>query len=89
MNGRQFLTLGTAVMAAPALPSVTTTAVAAPPPGTLPPRAEIIALVRRVADHWIATHSNSGDNGLARAPTTTTASRPTSTCTTSSRPRTS
>ena len=41
MKRRQFLTVGTAVMAAPALPSVT--AHAAPPAGTLPSRAEIVA----------------------------------------------
>jgi rhamnogalacturonyl hydrolase YesR len=33
----------------------------------LPPRAEIVALVRRVADQWIAAHSDPGDNGWARA----------------------
>ncbi|MEI8407283.1 MULTISPECIES: glycoside hydrolase family 88 protein [unclassified Kribbella] len=65
MKRRQFLTVGTAVMAAPALPSVTATA--APPPSALPSRADIIAMVRRVADHWIATHTDSGDNGWARA----------------------
>ncbi|MFF1823338.1 glycoside hydrolase family 88 protein [Kribbella sp. NPDC058245] len=67
MKRRQFLLAGTAVMAAPALPSVTTTAAAAPPSSALPPRADIIAVVRRVADQWIATHSDSGDNGWARA----------------------
>jgi unsaturated rhamnogalacturonyl hydrolase len=67
MKRRQFLTVGTAVMAAPALPSVTTTATAAPPPDTLPSRATIVAVVRRVADQWIATHSDSGDNGWARS----------------------
>ncbi|WP_433163268.1 glycoside hydrolase family 88 protein [Kribbella sp. CA-247076] len=67
MKRRRFLSLGTAVMAAPALPSVTTTATAALPPATLPARGEIIRVVRLVADHWIATHADSGDNGWARA----------------------
>ncbi|WP_410786413.1 glycoside hydrolase family 88 protein [Kribbella sp. C-35] len=65
MKRRQFLTVGTAVMAAPALPSVT--AHAAPPAGTLPSRAAIFATVRRVADQWIGSHADPGDNGWARA----------------------
>lgn len=64
MRRRAFLSLGTAALAAPALPSVAT---AAAPPGTLPPRAEIITLVRRVADQWIAGHPDPGDNGWARS----------------------
>ncbi|MDX6258386.1 MAG: hypothetical protein QOH84_74 [Kribbellaceae bacterium] len=68
MKRRHFLSLGTAVMAAPALPSVTATAAsAAPPSDVLPARAQIVGLVRRVADQWIATHPDSGDNGWARA----------------------
>jgi unsaturated rhamnogalacturonyl hydrolase len=65
MKRRHFLSLGTAVLAAPALPSVT--ASAAPPSDLLPSRAQIVSLVRRVADQWIATHPDSGDNGWARA----------------------
>ncbi|TCC40892.1 glycoside hydrolase family 88 protein [Kribbella speibonae] len=65
MKRRQFLTVGTAVMAAPALPSVTVHA--APPAGTLPSRAAIVAAVRRVADQWIGTHADPGDNGWARS----------------------
>jgi unsaturated rhamnogalacturonyl hydrolase len=64
MRRRAFLGLGTAALAAPALPSV---AVAAPPADTLPTRAQIITLVRRVADQWIAGHTDPGDNGWARA----------------------
>lgn len=67
MRRRQFLTLGTVALAAPALPSVITTAYAAPPSDVVPSRAQIITLVRRVADQWIATHTDSGDNGWARA----------------------
>ncbi|WBQ05901.1 glycoside hydrolase family 88 protein [Kribbella sp. CA-293567] len=66
MKRRHFLSLGTAVLAAPALPSVTASA-ATPPSDPLPGRAQIVTLVRRVADQWIATHPQSGDNGWARA----------------------
>ncbi|GAA3596950.1 glycoside hydrolase family 88 protein [Kribbella ginsengisoli] len=65
MKRRHFLSLGTAVMAAPTLPSVT--AFAAPPSDVLPAKTQIVGLVRRVADQWIATHPDSGDNGWARA----------------------
>jgi unsaturated rhamnogalacturonyl hydrolase len=51
MKRRQFLTAGTAVVATPALPSVATATAAAAPSSTLPSRAEIITLVRRVSDH--------------------------------------
>jgi rhamnogalacturonyl hydrolase YesR len=56
-------------MAAPALPSVTalTTAYAAPPADALPSRAAITSTVRLVADRWIASHSDPGDNGWARS----------------------
>jgi hypothetical protein len=79
-------------MAAPALPSVTTTAYAAPPADAIPSRAQIVALVRRVADHWIAGHPDSGDNDWARATFFSdlmAAYRPTSTCTTWNRRPTS
>lgn len=68
MDRRQFLTRSALVAAAPALPAFTThKAFAAPPSNQLPPRAEIVAVARRVADQWISSHSNSGDNGWARA----------------------
>lgn len=67
MKRRHFLSLGTAVLAAPALPSVTASAAPAPPSDLLPSRAQIVGLVRRVADQWISTHPESGDNGWARA----------------------
>jgi len=64
MKRRHFLSLGTVALAAPALPSVTASA---NPGDLLPTRAQILSLVRRVADHWISTHPESGDNGWARA----------------------
>ncbi|MFI1170774.1 glycoside hydrolase family 88 protein [Streptomyces melanogenes] len=33
----------------------------------LPSRYEIVAVLRRVADHWLAAHTDPGDNGWARA----------------------
>jgi unsaturated rhamnogalacturonyl hydrolase len=67
MKRRQFLALGAAAATAPALPSVAAAAPAAPPSDVLPSKAQITSLVRRVADQWIAGHTDSGDNGWARA----------------------
>ncbi|WP_328990198.1 glycoside hydrolase family 88 protein [Kribbella sp. NBC_01245] len=67
MDRRQFLTRSALVAAAPALPAFTTHKAFAAPSNQLPPRAEIVAVARRVADQWISSHSNSGDNGWARA----------------------
>ncbi|MFC0627174.1 glycoside hydrolase family 88 protein [Kribbella deserti] len=79
MDRRQFLTRSALVAAAPALPILTThKAFAASsaesrsgdlvaPSDQLPARNELVAVARQVADHWISTHSDSGDNGWARA----------------------
>ncbi|MCX4555327.1 hypothetical protein OHA02_03835 [Streptomyces phaeochromogenes] len=65
MNRRRLLTGGTALAAsATLLTTPTATARTAP---ALPTRAEILAVLRRVADHWIATHTDPGDNGWANA----------------------
>ncbi|MFJ9037074.1 glycoside hydrolase family 88 protein [Streptomyces sp. NPDC102406] len=65
MRRRHFLACGAALTATTAL---TPLAHAAPRPATaLPPRAEIIAVLRRVADHWIGAHTDPGDNLWARA----------------------
>jgi len=70
MHRRRVLA-GAAALTASAslLPSLTGTAHATPraaSPG-LPPRAEIIAVLRRVADQWIGAHTDPGDNGWANA----------------------
>ncbi|MDV9169005.1 glycoside hydrolase family 88 protein [Streptomyces sp. W16] len=66
MDRRQLIFRGAAMaFAAPTLRAPA--AHAAPPSGQLPARAEIIAVLRRVADQWINGHSDSGDNGWARA----------------------
>src|SRR5439155_6369857 len=36
-------------------------------PSALPSRADVIAVMDRVDNHWISTHSDPGDNGWARA----------------------
>lgn len=65
MRRRHFLTGATALTAAAVL---TPSAHAAPrPPAALPPRADIVAVLRRVADHWIGAHTDPGDNLWANA----------------------
>ncbi|MFC8075569.1 glycoside hydrolase family 88 protein [Streptomyces sp. NPDC057307] len=69
MDRRQLIVRGAALaLTAPALPLLLAPAAhAAPPSAQLPSRAEIIAVLRRVTDHWISTHGDSGNNGWARA----------------------
>ncbi|MFE9768173.1 glycoside hydrolase family 88 protein [Streptomyces sp. NPDC005808] len=70
MHRRRLLSGAAALSASAALaPSLTGTAQAAPyaVSPVLPSRAEITTVLRRVADQWIATHTNSGDNGWANA----------------------
>jgi len=70
MHRRRLLSGGMALTASAALvPSLEGTAQAAPaaPSPVLPSKAEITTVLRRVADRWIATHTNSGDNGWANA----------------------
>ncbi|MFF4755983.1 glycoside hydrolase family 88 protein [Streptomyces sp. NPDC002514] len=64
MNRRQLLTGGTALAATATILSAAP-ASAAPP--ALPRRAEVVAVLRRVADHWIGAHQDPGDNGWANA----------------------
>ncbi|WP_411133535.1 glycoside hydrolase family 88 protein [Streptomyces sp. C10] len=68
MERRQFLTTGAALAAGTALSA--RSAAATPgrrPAGRLPARADIVAVLRRVADHWIGAHADPGDNQWARA----------------------
>ncbi|MFJ5274177.1 glycoside hydrolase family 88 protein [Streptomyces sp. NPDC088358] len=76
MRRRHLLAGGTALAAAASLRPVLTTparaAGTAVPPragdaAPLPSRSEVVAVLRRVADHWIAAHPDSGDNGWANA----------------------
>ncbi|WP_407548764.1 glycoside hydrolase family 88 protein [Streptomyces sp. Pv4-95] len=71
MERRQFLTTGATLAAGAALPALTAgaarAAAGARPADRLPPRAEIVAVLRRVADHWIGAHADPGDNQWARA----------------------
>src|SRR5882757_11520940 len=70
MHRRRLLSGAAALTASAALvPSLPGTAQAAPDAVSpvLPSKAEITAVLRRVADQWIATHTNSGDNGWANA----------------------
>ncbi|MGV9703577.1 glycoside hydrolase family 88 protein [Streptomyces sp. NPDC003483] len=76
MRRRRLLAGGTALAAAASLhPALAAPARAARPAGppaprdasALPPRSEVVAVLRRVADHWIAAHADSGDNGWANA----------------------
>ncbi|MEU9112887.1 glycoside hydrolase family 88 protein [Streptomyces sp. NPDC048483] len=60
MERRQFLATGAACAAGTALP-------ARRPADRLPPRPEIVAVLRKVADHWIGSHADPGDNQWARA----------------------
>ncbi|WP_369264725.1 glycoside hydrolase family 88 protein [Streptomyces sp. R35] len=70
MHRRRLLAGAAALTASASLvPSLTGTAHATPraaSPG-LPPRAEITAVLRRVADQWIGAHTDPGDNGWANA----------------------
>ncbi|MEV0369100.1 glycoside hydrolase family 88 protein [Streptomyces sp. NPDC050636] len=71
MERRQFLGTGAALAAGTALPALTAgvarAAVGHRPSGRLPARAEIVAVLRRAADHWIGAHTDPGDNQWARA----------------------
>ncbi|POX41447.1 glycosyl hydrolase family 88 [Streptomyces sp. Ru73] len=64
---RRVLAAGAAFAAVPALPATARAAAPAGPPGPLPTAAEITAVLRRVADHWIGAHADPGDNKWARA----------------------
>ncbi|MEV1024217.1 glycoside hydrolase family 88 protein [Streptomyces sp. NPDC050264] len=64
MRRRHFLAGGAALTATTALAPL---AHAAPRPAALPPRAGIVAVLRRVADHWIGAHTDPGDNLWANA----------------------
>ncbi|MYW70048.1 glycosyl hydrolase family 88 [Streptomyces sp. SID8379] len=65
MRRRHFLTGAAALTATAALAPL---AEAAPrPAAALPPRAEIVSVLRRVADHWLDTHTDPGDNQWANA----------------------
>lgn len=73
MDRRSFLTGGVALAAAgvPALTVATAgtarAASAAAPAPTLPPRQDMVAVLRRVADQWIGAHPGSGDNQWANS----------------------
>lgn len=66
MERRHFLAGGAAIAAAatglPALIGPARAAAAAAPSPVLPPRADIVTALRRVADHWIGAHTNPGAN---------------------------
>ncbi|MFD7921084.1 glycoside hydrolase family 88 protein [Streptomyces sp. NPDC059740] len=76
MERRQFVTAAALAAVLPALAPAAAYArgaagaagdrPAAPSPG-IPARAEVLEVVRRVADQWIGAHSDPGDNGWARA----------------------
>ncbi|WP_410811293.1 glycoside hydrolase family 88 protein [Micromonospora sp. 067-2] len=59
------LTGAAAVGAAPAMLGPAPAAAAVP--STLPTRSDLIAVCRRVNDHWIGAHADPGDNQWARA----------------------
>ncbi|MFF9479850.1 glycoside hydrolase family 88 protein [Streptomyces sp. NPDC014733] len=73
MERRHFLTTGTVLAVGGGLSPFTgggdraAAAERAAAGGGLPARAEIIAVLRRVADHWIGAHTDPGDNKWARA----------------------
>lgn len=74
MYRRRLLAGGAALAAAASLqPALTgtaqaTSATSAPPlAGRLPSSSAIVAVLRRVADQWIAAHTDPGDNGWANA----------------------
>lgn len=58
-----------AVAAAAPLPHAAARAPVPPAaaPDALPPRKEIVAAMRRAADHWLSAHTDPGDNQWARA----------------------
>ncbi|RCH70065.1 glycosyl hydrolase family 88 [Streptomyces sp. SDr-06] len=62
MKRRQLLVGGAALAAA-----LSFTSAASATGGRPPRRDEIVSVLRRVADHWIAAHTAPGDNGWARA----------------------
>ena len=71
MDRRSFLAGGVALAAA-GVPLLTATvahaaSAAASPTATLPPREDMVAILRRVADQWIGAHPNTGDNEWANA----------------------
>ncbi|WP_155059933.1 glycoside hydrolase family 88/105 protein [Streptomyces blattellae] len=65
MNRRRLLTGGAALTATATLLPTTRAAAAPAPP--LPSAAEVVRVLRRVADHWITAHPDPGDNGWANA----------------------
>ncbi|MFI1620747.1 glycoside hydrolase family 88 protein [Streptomyces lydicus] len=68
MERRKFLTAGAALTAGTALSVRPAAAAPGPrPQDRLPARAEIVAVLRKVADHWIGAHTDPGDNQWARA----------------------
>jgi unsaturated rhamnogalacturonyl hydrolase len=69
MKRRQVLATGAALAVGAALPQLTggVAHAARPAVGRVPARAEIVAVLRRVADHWIGAHTDPGDNQWARA----------------------
>ncbi|MFH8680168.1 glycoside hydrolase family 88 protein [Streptomyces lydicus] len=68
MERRKFLTTGAALTAGTALSARPATAAPVRRPGDrMPARAEIVAVLRKVADHWIGAHPDPGDNQWARA----------------------
>jgi unsaturated rhamnogalacturonyl hydrolase len=62
-------TLLAGAAAAPLIPmaNLRSVTLAAAPSPTLPSRADILAVLRKVNDYWIGSHSNPGDNQWARA----------------------
>jgi rhamnogalacturonyl hydrolase YesR/Holliday junction resolvase len=71
MDRRRFLA-GGAALAALGIPALTAgsahaAGTAALPAGTLPPRADMVDILRRVADQWIGAHPDSGDSQWANA----------------------
>jgi rhamnogalacturonyl hydrolase YesR len=72
MHRRRLLSGSVALTASASLvPSLTGTAQAAsravPSASELPSSAAVVAVLRRVADRWIASHTDPGDNGWANA----------------------
>jgi unsaturated rhamnogalacturonyl hydrolase len=68
MHRRRLLAGGAALAATASLqPALTATAYATPRTPELPSRAAVVGVLRRVADQWIAAHTDPGDNGWANA----------------------
>jgi unsaturated rhamnogalacturonyl hydrolase len=71
MDRRSFLagvgTLAAAGVPTPAAATAQAASAAAPPAATLPPRENMVAVMRQVADQWIGAHPNSGDDEWADA----------------------